>query len=125
MKKIVMIAFVAAATLSFVACNSKTDGANKENVDTTKVETPAPVDTTATAAVSNLDKYAVIVEKVIALQDKAKKGDAEAVKELANLGKEVAEISALLQKETATMTAEQTAKFTELAKKLADAATAK
>lgn len=122
MKKIFMIAFVATATL-FAACNSKTDNA-ATNADETKVEatTEEVKEEVKSEGGSTLDKYADLVEKIIPLQEKAQKGDAAAIKELTDLSQEVANMATELQKEMATMTPEQTARFTELAKKLMDAA---
>lgn len=122
MKKFVMIAFVAAATL-MTACNSKTDGAATTGADSVTVETTT-VETVTTTEGSALDRYAEIVEKVIALQDKAKKGDAEAIKELTTLSQEVAGMATKLQTEMATMTPEQVEKFNALAQRLADSAMA-
>lgn len=120
MKKFVMIAFVAAATI-FTACNSKTENA----ANTEAAGTEAVVEETATTTESSaLDRYAEIVEKVIALQGKAKQGDAEAIKELTALSQEIANMATQLQAETANMTPEQAQRFTELAQKLQDAAMA-
>lgn len=119
MKKIVMIAFVAAATLSFAACNTKTEGAQGTEVDSTAVEAPVVeevvTDTTA------LGKYETLVNEVIALTEKAKAGDATAVAEVTKLTQDLGNLSTELQKELANMTPEQAAKFAELGKKYAEA----
>lgn len=125
MKKIVMIAFVAAATLSFAACNTKTDGAQGSDADTTQVETPA-VDTAAVAVAdtSVLGKYEALVNQALPLVEKAQKGDVAAVAELANITKEVETLGQDVQKGLESLTPEQKAKFEELAKKFQDAAKA-
>ncbi|QIK52813.1 hypothetical protein G7051_12240 [Dysgonomonas sp. HDW5B] len=123
MKKIVMIAFVAAATLSFAACNTKTEGAQGSDVDSTQVETPA-VDTVAVADTSVLGKYEALVNQALPLVEKVQKGDAAASAEYAKIAQEIANLGQDLQKELATMTPEQAAKFAELGKKFAEAAQA-
>ncbi len=79
MKKNFMIALVAVATLSFAACNTKTDGATKTDGDSTSVA----ADVKPAEEGSALDKYAELVEKMVSLQEKAKSGDAAATEELA------------------------------------------
>lgn len=124
MKKIVMIAFVAAATLSFAACNTKTEGAQGTDADTTKVETPAVDNTVAAADTSVLGKYEALVNQALPLVEKVQKGDAAASAEYAKIAQEIANLGQDLQKELATMTPEQAAKFAEIGKKFADAAQA-
>ncbi len=125
MKKIVMIAFVAAATLSFAACNTKTEGAQGTAADSTKMETPAPVETpAATADTSVLGKYEALVNQALPLVAKVQKGDAAATAEYAKIAQEVAKLGQSIQKDMATMTPEQTAKFAELGKKFTEAAQA-
>ncbi|MDU1903515.1 MAG: hypothetical protein E6772_01920 [Dysgonomonas sp.] len=124
MKKFVMIAFVAAATL-FTACNSKTDGAATTDADTTKVET-TEVEAVATEGTGNaaLDKYTEFVNKYIELQDKIKGGDVAAAQELQKLGEELAATTTQMQGEFEKMTPAQAEKYKELAEKLQKAAMA-
>ncbi|MBD8346494.1 MULTISPECIES: hypothetical protein [unclassified Dysgonomonas] len=120
MKKIVMIAFVAAATLSFAACNTKTEGAQGTDADSIKVETPAieevVADTTA------LGQFEALVNQALPLAEKVQKGDAAATEEYAKVSAEVAALGQELQKGLASMTPEQAAKFAELGKKFSEAA---
>jgi hypothetical protein len=127
MKKFVMIAFVAAATL-FTACNSKTDSAANTDAGTTTVET-TEVEATEVEAVASegtgnaaLDKYTEFVEKYIELQGKIKGGDVAAAQELQKLGEELAATTAQMQEEFAKMTPAQAEKYKELAEKLQKAA---
>lgn len=124
MKKIVMIAFVAAATLSFAACNTKTEGTQGTDADSTKVETPAVDNTVAVADTTVLGKYEALVNQALPLVEKVQKGDAAASAEYAKIAQEIANLGQDLQKELATMTPEQAAKFAELGKKFAEAAQA-
>lgn len=125
MKKIVMIALVAAATLSFAACNTKTDGAKGTDADSLKQEAPvAPETTPAAADTSVLGKYEALVNQALPLVEKVQKGDATAAAEYAKIAQEIANLGQDLQKELATMTPEQAAKFAEIGKKFAEAAQA-
>lgn len=121
MKKFVMIAFVAAATL-FTACNTKTEGAAKDDKDSVKTETAAPETVASETEGDLVDRYSALVDKLIVLQEKAKKGDTSAVQEAAKLNEEAVALATEFQQQAANMTAEQQAKFAEIAKKLTDAA---
>jgi len=121
MKKFVMIAFVAAATL-FTACNTKTEGAGKDNKDSVQVEATTPEATENKAEGDLVDRYSALVDKLIVLQEKAKKGDTAAVQESAKLQEEAMALATEFQQQAGTMTAEQQAKFAEIAKRLTDAA---
>ncbi|PXV69194.1 hypothetical protein CLV62_101463 [Dysgonomonas alginatilytica] len=114
-----MIAFVAAATLSFAACNTKTEGAQGTEVDSTKVEAPV-VEEVVVADTTALGKYEVLVNQALTLSEA--KGDAAATAECAKIAQEIADLGKVLEKELATMTPEQAAKFAELGKKYSEAA---
>jgi len=118
MKKNFMIAIVAAVAISFSACNSGTDTKKTDDAAATPaVEAPAPAAETS-ASNGTIDKYAELVEKMIAVQEKAKTGDAAALQEMSTLAQEAANMATEIQKELPNMTAEQKAKFEELAQKL-------
>lgn len=119
-----MIALVAAATLSFTACNNTKADANTESAttDSTLVEAPA-ADSICTSACP-LNQYAVIIGKMVALKDKVKAGDANATQELTGLAKEATDAAAVLSTDSvkATLTPEQVAKLDELQKQFAELA---
>lgn len=123
MKKIVMIAFVAAATLSFAACNTKTEGAQGTETDSLQVETTV-IEEVAVTDTTVLGKYEALVNQALPLVEKVQKGDAAATAEYAKIAQEIANLGQALQTELATMTPEQAAKFAELGKKFAEAAQA-
>lgn len=123
MKKIVMIAFVAAATLSFAACNTKTDGAQGSDSDSIQVET-AVVEEVVVTDTTALGKYEALINQALPLVEKVQKGDAAAAAEYAKVAQEIANLGQALQTELATMTPEQAAKFAEIGKKFAEAAQA-
>lgn len=116
-----MIAFVAAATLSFAACNTKTEGAQGSEIDSTQVEAPV-AEEVVVADTTALGKYEALVNQALPLVEKAKAGDAAATAEYAKVAQEVADLGKVLEKELATMTPEQAAKFAELGKKFNEAA---
>lgn len=124
MKKIVMIAFVAAATLSFAACNTKTEGAQGTEIDSTQVEVPV-AEEVVVADTTALGKYEALVNQALPLVEKAKAGDAAATQECAKVAQEIATLGQEIQKDLANLTPEQAAKFAELGKKYTEAAAKK
>lgn len=121
-----MILF-AAASLVLVACNGDKKPATEGETPETEATTPQTEETTApeTSEATEgdaLSKYEAIVDKLIPLMEKVKKGDASVASEYQKLSEEMAAIAPELQKELTNMTPEQSKRYQEIAEKWAKAA---
>lgn len=120
MKKIFLTLF-AASMLILTSCGGST----------TKTETTEPTGTEAAATETPaagsdfLTKYEEFVNKAIPLYEKASKGDAAAMQELATAGSDLAKFMQDNQEAISKLSEADTKKYQELAQKLVDAATPK
>jgi hypothetical protein len=118
MKKITMI-LMATALVVLVACGGKKSDAAGGSAVKTEKESPA-----AAKSSSSVDKYLSLIEELIPLAEKMKKGDAAAIEKYTKLSQELSELASStdFQSELAKLTPEQTKKYQEALLKFAAAA---